>query len=450
VTLGILLAGCGGRPAAPSAGNSSFVPELVLRTAECRHKKKQSPAEQANILFKGMMDDIRSTPGCAFNGRKPDVKRRNALDKIEQARKFYFRSQFKQASEDLSNHFTGEDRIAVCDNSTAILKVKIDFLIKFINHNGFDELTTTANPTELLPRGSAALTAILSYGDGFKENIVQHVAWAVSAPQVGSVAGATFNAGAPGGTQLTAALFTWLSSEPLTVFVKLPEVVQPPAPLVVTDLITPPAPPEPPAPPVVTEPLAPQDPPPPPTPPVVMDLTTAPAPTELPAQPVVTEPPAPQSVPPTPFHCGNVVSITPPVGWGIYPDSLVAFESTPGDRVNWGSPIIYVAYDYSGNFQNYLLGTAPNPTGCLIAEGNPGSMLTAAVVAVTMSQGCLDVYFPDLTTRAQNSNMAIYVASDGSTYWARSDNYTTTLTDSAPDQTYWQALTPEHLARKAP
>jgi hypothetical protein len=76
-------------------------------------------------------------------------------------------------------------------------------------------------------------------------------------------------------------------------------------------------------------------------------------------------------------------------------------------------------------------------------------MLNENIVVITTPNVKLRAYFPDLTTRAPNSNMGVYVATDGSTYWARSDNYAATKPDTGPDMNYLQALRPEHLARQS-
>jgi len=404
---GIYITGCGGgggQSPATSSAELSKAPELVQRAAACHHQQNTTPAQQAEISFKDIMRDIQTTPVCAFIGHRPDMKRRNALNVMDDAKRFYFKAQFKQAANKLRTHFMKDEKLNDCSGDVDLLKLKIEFLIKFIEHNGFESLVVAANPAELYVGETSALSAMLTYKDGYKEEIGQYVTWKLSTTDVGTVSGTTFAATTVGGTQVTASLFTWLTSAQVTIYVKEVVVVDP-------------------------DPPADDD---------TSDDTTS-GDTGTPDDGDTTTV--------TPFVCGDATSITAPTGWGIYPDSIVAFESVPGDKINWGRPIVYIEYDYLGVLTNYLLDTEPSPTGCLIAEGNPQSMLNAAIITVNTNHGSLGVYFPDLTTRAQNSNMAVYVAKDGSTYWARSDNYTTSLADTAPDLTYWQALTPEHLAR---
>ncbi|HOO55729.1 MAG TPA: hypothetical protein PLN69_02830 [bacterium] len=159
----------------------------------------------------------------------------------------------------------------------------------------------------------------------------------------------------------------------------------------------------------------------------------------------VVEPPAVEK-----FTCSEVLSMKAPTGWSTYPDTIVAMENVPGDVTTWGSAVGYILFnpDSSASFLRVL--THPPATGCLLAEGNPLQDLTEADIKITNEEKTITVYFPDMSDRADNNRMAVYIGADGSTYWARSDNYLEERTDYAPDLTYEQAVVPGHLARQAP
>jgi len=440
----ILLAGCGGgsgahNPVAATAIDASSLssldpastPELVSRSVECRIKRYNPKAPDGNTVFNDVKPGIHKAPDSAFyeKGKQCGHQRTKAEDFFDKAFDHYRKGQYDQAYKTIKEKILGDimkdckimPGDYYCKDADAIkLRIKIEFLMKFIQHRGFASLTATATPAELDPGATAVAAANLTYKDGWSEIVTEYVTWTVSAPAVGSMSGSTFSALTPGAAQLTADLLGWMSSAPFTIIVKQP-----------------PAPPDPP----VVDPPAPD---PTPTP----DPTPDPDPTPTP-DPDPTPTPDPTPSTPTPFTCGHVLSLTAAAQWGVYPDSIVAFENTPGDGMNWGNPLFYIMYDYSGNYTGTIISIEPNPTGCLLAEGNPNSQFTGAVLALKTTEKTLNVYFPDLTTRAQNSNMGVYVAADGSTYWARSDNYTTSSSVQGPNLTYWQALTPEHLARKA-
>lgn len=420
-----LFAGCGGggSPVAvmPPSDDLSFAadartadaeeydPDTDARMAECHTK-----TIKLNPMFEKIYNDIKTglqqAPDSIFSGPHSDKQKQKTLRSLENVYTAFYGGNQKHAVKILkSKNFRITAKCsASCSKNILILDAKIDFLIKFINHNGFKTLTAAATPASLYPNETSVLSAALTYNDNKTENVTKYITWTVAPAQTGSVAASIFTAAAPGEAKVVANLFGWLQSEPVTITVNQPVST------------TPDEPPTPQEPPTTEEP---------PTPPVTPD-------------PVID--------PSSPFTCGNATSLAPVnPNWGVFPDSIVAYDNNPGDGINWGYPTVYIEYDYFMNYTSYMIASSANPTGCMLAEGNPGSMLTENIVIITTPEVTVRAYFPDLTTRATNSNMGVYVAADGSTYWARSDNYATSKLNSAPDLTALQAIRPEHLARKA-
>jgi hypothetical protein len=407
----LIIGGCGGgggsiSGASSTAGRSgaALVPPLVAQVLADNESKKVSVLNE-DTLYQEIKNELNQINKDEFVGDGDQrTEALNAFDITAQCHKDKDKDvekELRRLREDVEGRLKEctkhKVRCGECSGGLLRLRGRIDTLIGMTDHRGIKSLEVSAEKSVILVGETVALTAKLTFKDGRSADVTEKVDWVLSNAAPGYVQDSIYYGVAAGNTLITADLLGVVTSEPVAISVNEP---------------APPAPPAPPADPVT------------------------------PVTPVT-------PVDNTPFTCGSVVSLTAPTGWGVYPDSLVAFEAVPGDGVNWGIPLAYIYYDYSGNYAFAKLTNAQSPTGCLISEGNPDSELTEAVLTMVTDAATIKIYFPDLTTRAANSNMAVYVGSDGATYWARSDNYEQSSSVSAPNLTYEQAVSPEHLARQA-